>query len=1047
MLRILLVEDSPTDASLLRATISEVEAQSEIVHVECLQGAGAHLIRGAPVDVILLDLGLPDAVGLVTLETIHGIAPALPIIILTGVDDESLATEAVRRGAQDYLVKADIRPRLLLRAIQYAIERKRLEQQLRHSEERFRTLFESMTEGFALGEALYREDGKPLDFRFLEINDAFIEQSGLGREILGRPMREVLPNLEQHWIDTYCGVAQTGKPVRFENFNRDTDRHYSVFSYSPVQGRFAILFRDITEFKRTGEERERLVNQLQAILESIAEGVVIADMQGNLLTMNRAGLALHGYDSVEEIRRGLNEFEGTFELFDGEGRPVSRADSPMGRALRGEVFSDLEIRVRLKDNGKAWVGSYTGTPVTEKSGRPILAMITVKDITERKRAEESLRQALAAAEKRGRILDAIFEYLPEGLTLADAAGIRIRMVSRYGRELLGGPHNDMTAEEVARRWAVYQRDGVTPMASEDLPLVRAIRNGEVIEDCELVQVNQQGKRLPLLCSAGPIRDGEGKVVGGIVAWRDVTELKQAEQALRQSESFYRQTLESIPGMVFTTRPDGYCDYQSQPWVDFTGVPMVEHLGDGWNKLLHADDRPRAYAAWRAAVEGKAPYDLEYRVRRRDGDYEWFKVIGRPIRDESGRIVRWFGTALNINALKRTEESLELARKAAEAADRAKTEFLANMSHEIRTPMTAILGFTDLLLDHPWSESERREYLTIIRENGQMLLQLINDILDLSKIEAEKMAVERLPCVPMKILDEVTALMRVRADEKGIRLGACYDAAVPPMIYTDPIRLRQILVNLVGNAVKFTKQGKVQIQVSYQSGTEGSPKLTFAVADTGIGISAEGLATIFEPFTQADGSLARLFGGTGLGLAISRRLAKLLGGTLEATSEPGKGSVFTLSIDPGPLNAPLLTVPHLPTIPESVASPVTLRPGRILLVEDTMSGRRVIQTLLEKAGLTVDTSENGLEGCRAVFRAVADHQPYDAILMDMQMPEMDGYEATRQLRRQGWRGPIIALTAHAMEGDRAKCLASGCDDYVAKPVSRGALIEALGRFLR
>jgi signal transduction histidine kinase/CheY-like chemotaxis protein len=398
---------------------------------------------------------------------------------------------------------------------------------------------------------------------------------------------------------------------------------------------------------------------------------------------------------------------------------------------------------------------------------------------------------------------------------------------------------------------------------------------------------------------------------------------------------------------------------------------------------------------------------------------------------------------------RSREELLHAKRAAEAASRAKSNFLANMSHEIRTPMTAILGFSDLLLSGTGWDKEQREFLEAIRRNGQALLELINDILDLSKIEAGKMNVKRIDCTVDQVLDELLSAVSVRAREKGLALEVKYDGPVPERIHTDPRRLRQILINLVGNAIKFTDHGSVRIGVALVPHVNGNRLLQFAVSDTGIGIRRDKINTLFRPFVQADSSTTRRFGGTGLGLAISRRLAVSLGGDVNVESEPGRGSTFRVTVDPGLLQGVRLVETRQPRESPAPCMAIDGPPlsGRVLLAEDTPDLQRLTGYLLRRWGLMVDVADNGREACVLALRSLEEERPYGLILMDMQMPEMDGYEATRALRERGWRWPIVALTAHAMVGDLEKCLAEGCDAYLNKPLDRFRLRELLAQHLQ
>ena len=393
------------------------------------------------------------------------------------------------------------------------------------------------------------------------------------------------------------------------------------------------------------------------------------------------------------------------------------------------------------------------------------------------------------------------------------------------------------------------------------------------------------------------------------------------------------------------------------------------------------------------------------------------------------------------------EQLNEAKQRAESADRAKSEFLANMSHEIRTPMTAILGFSEMLTEPSLPEPQRLNAVHTIRRNGEHLLSILNGILDLSKIEVGRMTVERILCSPAGVIAEVLSLMRVPADAKKLSLDCEYQGAVPETIQSDPTRLRQILLNLVGNAIKFTKVGGVRLTVRLVTGE--APMIQFDVQDTGIGMSVEEMDTLFCPFTQADTSHTRRFGGTGLGLVISRRLAELLGGTVRVVdSRPGVGTTLRLRVATGPLDG-VRTIKDLSSQMLSTADQRTGRsvlPGalncRILLAEDAPDNQRLVSHILGKAGAEVTIVENGKLAVDRALSAEAEGSPFDVILMDMQMPVMDGYEAAGLLRQKGYRGAIVALTAHAMLGDREKCLRAGCDDFTAKPVNRTKLIEVI-----
>jgi len=409
---------------------------------------------------------------------------------------------------------------------------------------------------------------------------------------------------------------------------------------------------------------------------------------------------------------------------------------------------------------------------------------------------------------------------------------------------------------------------------------------------------------------------------------------------------------------------------------------------------------------------------------------------------------------DLQVRQRASEELELARQAAETANVAKSAFLANMSHEVRTPLTSILGYVDLMLEPAEQGLSRPEFLHTIRRSGEHLLTLINDILDVSKIEAGRMAVEAIEFRTADILADVDSLMRTRATEKGIDFRIECTTPFPSRAISDPTRFRQILVNLVGNALKFTDDGSVRVVLScHQASAAVVPDacdIAIDVIDTGVGISPQEQERLFQPFVQADLSTTRRFGGSGLGLSISRRLARIMGGDLTVTSEMGKGSCFRLSLPMSiPAGAPILpagdmrnAISGAQRILEPVRRQLKLR---VLLAEDGVENRDVITLHLRHAGCEVFQAEDGEQAYHAAIRAWRGGESFDVILMDMQMPVMDGYTATSKLRAEGYVGVIIALTAHAMKEDRDRCLRVGCDEYSAKPVDIPKLLQMMTRF--
>ncbi|HLO41380.1 MAG TPA: ATP-binding protein [Phycisphaerales bacterium] len=386
---------------------------------------------------------------------------------------------------------------------------------------------------------------------------------------------------------------------------------------------------------------------------------------------------------------------------------------------------------------------------------------------------------------------------------------------------------------------------------------------------------------------------------------------------------------------------------------------------------------------------------------------------------------------------RTQE-LEAARREADAANVAKSAFLANMSHEIRTPMTAILGFSELLRSEDLSDQEKGEYLELVRRHGEHLLAIINDILDLSKIEAGELKLESIPCDPAQIVRDVCASLRHVTAAKGVELVAHVQAGFPETVRSDPTRLRQILLNLVGNSTKFTSRGSIDVVCGATHTEDGRWLLSLAVRDTGIGMTGEQMSSLFRPFTQADASTTRKFGGTGLGLAISRHIALALGGTLRVSSEPGIGSTFTLEIPAGAAEGEAVVSGSA----RSTGGRTRFRSSdRVLIADDAPDIRRLVTYVLEKAGATVECVADGVEAVEMIAREHAAGRDYSLVLMDVDMPRLDGITAAKELRSRGINVPLIAITAHAMATDVARSLACGFDAHLPKPVNRDVLVSA------
>ena len=652
--------------------------------------------------------------------------------------------------------------------------------------------------------------------------------------------------------------------------------------------------------------------------------------------------------------------------------------------------------------------------------------------------------------KAGALQSAIFNSANFSSIATDAKGV-IQIFNVGAERMLGYAAADVMnkitpadisdpQELIARAKALSVELG-TPITPGFEALVFKASRG--IEDIyELTYIRKDGSRFPAVVSVTALRDAQGAIIGYLLIGTDNTarklveaEQKKSDQRLRDQQFYTRSLIESNIDALMTTDPSGIITDVNKQMEALTGCTRDELIGAPFKSYF--TDPERAEAGIKLVLSQKKVTDYELTACARDGKQTVVSYNATTFYDRGRTLQGVFAAARDVTERKRVEAELREAKANAESASRTKSDFLASMSYEIRTPMNAIMGIADLLAKTALSP-EQDKYVQIFRRAGDNLLNLINDILDLSKVEASQLELERTGFSVKDHLEKVTEMVAGRAREKGLALVCEIAPNVPADLVGDPTRLRQVLINLLGNAIKFTESGEVALRVAPDAGSSVPTALRFTVSDTGIGIPSEKLGQVFEPFTQADSSTTRRFGGSGLGLTISKRLVELMGGRIWAESTVGKGSVFAFAV---PFER--WAAADRPTAaPAGTGFNAPLPALRILLAEDFPDNCTITVAYLQDTPYRVEIAENGTIACEKFTAG-----QYDLVLMDRQMPVMDGLTATRTIR--AWEQandrpptPIIALTASALKGDREMCLAAGCTAYLSKPIKQEVLLQAI-----
>ena len=761
----------------------------------------------------------------------------------------------------------------------------------------------------------------------------------------------------------------------------------------------------------------------EPILESIADGIVVADEQGRFVVFNSAAARMLGRGATTAAPAAWSEH---FHLFlPDETTPFHSENLPLVRALRGETVREAEVVVRLPDRPDVVWLSVNASPLIDESGHSHGAVCIFRDVTEGKRVASALDQ-----EKH--LLTTLMEHLPDSIYFKDAESRFVRisrgLANRFGLAdpalAVGKSDRDFFTEEHARQARQDEHE--------------LMRTGQPVLGKIEKETWPDGHSTWAATSKLPLHDLHGRVVGTFGISRDVTEQKRAEEELQHNVQRTQLIIETANDAFVAMDSTGLIIDWNRAAARVFGWSRDEALGRPVAELIVPPPLREAHRAGIARLlAGEPPRMLNERIEiaamRRDGTEFPVEITITRLRDDESSTFNAF--LHDITQRHRTAEALRQAKELAESASRAKSEFLANMSHEIRTPMNAVIGMTELVLDTQLS-SNQREYLTIVRESGEALMAVINDILDFSKIEAGKLDLERMMFDIRESLGDAMKLLAVRAHAKNLELACHIAPDVPNRLLGDAGRLRQIVMNLVGNAIKFTECGEVVLDVSCAERTSDGVGLHLCVSDTGIGIPHHKQADIFKAFEQADSSTTRRFGGTGLGLTISSRLVELMGGRIWLDSEPGRGSVFHFTA--------WFSLPADADIELYTPSRVMIAGLRVLIVDDNATNRRILEEMLGNWGMAPTSVAGGAAALESVRKARIAGAPFQLILTDAHMPDMNGFTFAEHLGQDGeLQGAVVMmLTSGGASGDVARCESLGISAYLLKPIKQSDLFDAI-----
>ncbi|HEV2500471.1 MAG TPA: PAS domain-containing protein [Terriglobia bacterium] len=857
-----------------------------------------------------------------------------------------------------------------------------------------------------------------------------------GKPLFGKEERETWPGQPDTWASTtkipfsdgkgraigILGItrditAQKVAEAALERYRQELEDRVKEQT-AQLSAQNAALQAEITARKQTQEELLREKRLLDAFMDNLPDSIYFKDTQCRFVRVNKGCASKHGFPSPTEAI-GVTDFDS----FDAK-LAQSYYDEEQEIMRTGKPLLGVETKEIWTGKADTWA-SCTKVPFYDTDGKVAGIIGISRDITDRKRAEEELLHQKS-------FLDTLMNNIPDAIYFKDLQSRFLRNTQAHAKMLGFDDPADLIGKSDMDIFGIEHAQAAFNDEQE------IIRTGRPIINKEERETYPDKPDTWALTTKMPFYDAQGKIVGTFGVSRDVTKRKVAEEALRASETRYRVLFERSLAGVYRSNLEGRILDCNDTFVRAFGYESREELiSTPVNALYGREAGREPFIA--ALLDRKVLTNYENCMRRRDGSVFWVLENASLVEGHNGDPPTIEGTFIDITEIKKAGVELQRAKEAAEAANVAKSEFLANMSHEIRTPMNGILGMTELAMDTALT-AEQREYLEMVHTSASSLLTVINDILDFSKIEAKQLDLDPIEFNLRDSLEETIKNLALRAHQKGLEIACDVHPDVPQRVIADPTRLRQIIVNLAGNAIKFTEKGEVVARVVLEEMNRTQCTLHFAVSDTGIGIDPSQQKRIFDAFAQADSSTTRKYGGTGLGLSISARLVDLMHGQIWVESEPGRGSAFHFTARCG--------LSETVCVPGESVDESALKGIRVLVVDDNATNRQILGETLERMGARSLMVESAAAALEALEQSQKEGAPFKLILSDVHMPEKDGFQLAQQIQGnpQLSSGIIMMLSSSGQRGDAARCRSLGISAYLTKPISRADLRKAILKVL-